>query len=138
MIRRSYPRRVSEKRLKANGGKMFSTVPRSTKAIRQVNPTAKAKRKAGYRKMLSGKEYRSARAEAMKRAMGRCEFTSRLPYGDGYAGNWMYRCENTDGLHAHHKSYPKSRPITGADLTICCKPHHEYLESQKLGKTRMF
>ena len=42
MIRHSSPRRVSEKRLKANGGKMFSTIAPSSKRIRP-NKEKKAK-----------------------------------------------------------------------------------------------
>lgn len=108
----------------------------STKRIRSVNPKAQAKRKIGYRKMLASKEYRSARAEAMERAQGMCEFTTR--FRRGVVGSFLFRCGQPEALHAHHLSYPKSRPLEASDLLIVCKYHHEYLESQKIGKTRMF
>ena len=138
--------RLSKKPLKR------SAIKRSTKPIRKVNPKAKAKRKIAYRKMLAGKEYKAARAEAMARAGNRCElWWSWTTYHDPYPGlpfthtaasaaltTNAQRCEAVEGLHAHHKSYPKSRKLLASDLTICCKPHHEYLESQKMGKTRMY
>lgn len=67
MIRRSYPRRVSEKRLKANGGKMFSTIRRSTKSIPQVNVAAKAKRDARYQKVISSPRWKALRLKVWAR-----------------------------------------------------------------------
>lgn len=114
---------------------------RSQKPIRKVNPKAKAKRVERYRKMLSGKEYRAARAEAMKRARGQCElwlswtnvsYETGAPLPFEYTGTvnatttHVQRCPATLDLHAHHKSYPKGRKLTAAHLIICCKPHHEW------------
>lgn len=106
---------------------------------RKSNPKRIAKRKAAYRKMLSGKEYKAARAEAMERAGNQCEFggavmrlypsIKRIP---------LWRCEEVENLHAHHLRYPKTRPVEARDLKIVCRVHHEYLESQKMHKTRMF
>lgn len=123
-------KKISDKRLKKLGGKMpFSTIAKkASKPIRKVNPKAKAKRTAGYRKMLAGKEYRDARAEALRRAEGRCEMLM----------SGIERCPETYRLQAHHCSYPKSRPLRSSDLLMVCRWHHEYLESQKMGKTRMF
>lgn len=102
--------------------------------------------------MLSGKEYKAARTEAMERAGDRCEqvtvFEVTYKSGDGEyqmansyvqsLGGAYVRCENTEDLHAHHLRYPKSRPLEATDLKIVCKPHHEYLESLKMHKQRMF
>lgn len=100
--------------------------------------------------MLAGKEYRSARAEAMERAGNRCEGTSSMRIdpvdvrvtGEGIYGATAHfytytRCTSTENLHAHHLRYPKSRPLTASDLKILCKFHHEFAESQKMHKTRM-
>lgn len=140
---------ISAKKLKKLGGKMpFSSITAPKKAIPKSNPRQQAKRKAGYRKLLSGKEYKAARIEAMARAGGQCECLAggfhstatfenwQQRYGDTWQG--YTRCSATENLHAHHKSYPKSRPLEASDLTICCKPHHEYLESLKPHKQRMF
>lgn len=67
MIRRSFPRRVSEKRLKANGGKMFSTIRRSSKPIPQVNISAKARRDARYRKVISSPRWKALRGKVWAR-----------------------------------------------------------------------
>lgn len=93
--------------------------------------------------MLSGKEYRAARAEAMERAGNRCEMSVPLlaDIGNNVARHvelGMRRCPETERLHAHHRHYPKTRTLEASDLLIVCKPHHEYLESQKMHKTRMF
>src|SRR3954467_4824909 len=93
--------RVSKKRLAANGGKTpflkRSAIRKNPrKPIRKVNPKAKAKRKISYRKMLAGKEYKAARAEAMERAQGNCEFTTRLRYG--VVGNFLFRCGQPEAL----------------------------------------
>src|SRR4051812_7698313 len=112
--------RISKKRLASNGGKTpflkrSAIRKRPRKPIRKVNPKAKAKRKIAYRKMLSGKEYKAARAAAFERAGDRCEFGKQLNpalpetvYGWGLF--WAERCPETEHLHAHHKSYPKTRP----------------------------
>lgn len=147
--------RISKKKLaQLDGKKVWSTISKRSGAPRKSNPKRVAKRKAGYRKMLSGKEYKAARAEAMERAGNRCEvwlsWTDRTyvnnapPIPFNYTGvlnattTHVMRCPSVEDLHAHHKSYPKTRPLEASDLTICCKPHHEYLESQKMGKTRMY
>lgn len=122
--------RISVKKLQSLGNKMpFSTVTKPKKAIKKVNPERLAKRKAGYRKMLAGKEYREARRLAMLRAGNMCEFGIT-------EGRWQ--CFEGEDLHAHHLHYPKSRPLEARDLLIVCKRHHEFLESQKMHKQRMF
>lgn len=92
--------------------------------------------------MLSGKEYKAARAEAMKRADGQCEFVTNV-HGDPKYPAWVTRVVRCDTFfpedpHAHHLSYPKSRPLEASDLLIVCTYHHEYLESLKPHKQRMF
>lgn len=143
---------ISAKKLKKLGGKIpFSSITSPKKPIPKSNPRRQAKRKAGYRKLLSGREYRAARAEAMKRAGGQCEGwkamhvqpVNVLTIGGGItnatASFYTYdRCPETENLHAHHLRYPKSRPLAASDLKILCKWHHEAAESQKMGKTRMF
>lgn len=144
-LRKQGVKRISDKKLRALGGKMpFSTITSKPKPIRKENPVAKAKRKKGYQKMLRSKEYKAARAEAMLRAGKQCEVwlsTETYPsYGPIMippytAGNTVtthvWRCEATEDLEAHHLRYPKGRKIEGRDLTIACKPHHDYLESLK-------
>lgn len=146
--------RISQKKLASLGGRYpGSTAKRSSKQIKKVNPKAKAKRVRGYRKMLAGKEYRVARAEAFERARNQCELWlswTDVSYASGNALPFLYtgttsattthvqRCPEILDLHAHHKKYPKGRKLTASDLTICCKPHHTYLESLKPHKTRMF
>lgn len=121
--------RLSAKKLRALKGRaVFSTISSPKKAIKKCNPERQAKRKAGYRKLLSGKEYRRARDGALIRAEGQCEF---------FMGGFQ-RCSETYRLHAHHLRYPKTRPLAPSDLTMVCRWHHEYLESQKMHKQRMF
>lgn len=128
--------RLSEKKKKAlNGKPCWSTISKSG-APRKSNPKRIAKRKAGYRKMLSGKEYKAARKEAFARAEGRCELTRWD--AEGFDGEWNTRCGETENLHAHHLRYPKTRPLASTDLLIVCKRHHEMLEAAKMHKTRMF
>jgi hypothetical protein len=145
VIRKSYLKR-SQKPISR------SAIRKKTrKPIRKVNPKAKAKRVVRYKKMLASPEYRAARKEAMERAGNQCEgmLAMRIDpvsvkvIGDGIsnAAAWFYtytRCTVTESLHAHHLRYPKSRPIEASDLKILCRFHHEFAESQKLGKTRMF
>lgn len=126
---------------------------RSKKAIPKVNPRRQAKRKAGYRKMLSGKEYKVARAGAFERAGNRCEWNDSdgllkwdggPPFGVGDKTerdpfrNDPSRCEMTTDLEAHHLRYPKSRPVAVRDLVILCNWHHRQAESLKPHKSRMF
>lgn len=147
------------KKLAKLGGKLpFSTASRTAvkrkprKPIRKVNPKAKAKRIVRYRKMLSGKEYKAARSEALERAGDRCEWNATDGLQDT-VGKWFgvgnktdrdpfrndpSRCEMTTELQAHHLRYPKSRPVAVTDLVILCNWHHRQAESLKLGKTRMF
>jgi hypothetical protein len=138
-------KKISDKRLKKLGGKLpFSTISKKPKPLRKSNPRRKAKRTALYRKTLAGKEYKAARAEAMARAADRCE--QETPVHVTWGGNGIIsggyterqRCLETLNLHAHHLRYPKSRRLEARDLLIVCKFHHEYLESLKPHKTRMF
>lgn len=120
--------------------------------IRATNPVATAKRKARYRKMLASPEYKAAKKEALRRAGNQCEFFVRttirsvpviVPEGCGISDARVEyheheRCPETESLHAHHKTYPKTRPLVASDLKILCKPHHEMAEAAKPHKTRMF
>jgi hypothetical protein len=122
---------------KPSPSKPRKRIPRSQNPIQKVNPRRKAKRDARYRKMLSGKEYRSARAEALVRAGNRCEYQFDVSvYLDRV--NAFIRCDVTEELHAHHLRYPKTRPLRASDLKILCRPHHEQAEAAKMHKTRMF
>lgn len=86
--------------------------------------------------MLSGKEYKAARAEAFERAGNKCE---ELIYPSFYGQQTtVWRCGETENLHAHHLQYPKTRPLRASDLKILCKWHHAEAEGLKMGKTRMF
>lgn len=134
---------ISAKKLKKLGGKMpFSSITSPKKAIPKSNPRQQAKRKAGYRKLLSGKEYKAARAEAFKRAGVRCEFETEvtITWSGGPIGGKVeqQRCFETLNLEAHHIRYPKVRPLAASDLKVLCNFHHRAAESFKIYKTRMF
>lgn len=91
--------------------------------------------------MLSGKEYKAARAEAMKRADGMCEGTVDVLFRSHNGAGIAFvpqRCFALEDLHAHHLRYPKSRPLAASDLQILCKTCHTRAESRKLHKSRMF
>lgn len=126
-------RNISAKKLKKLGGKVpFSSITSPKKPIPKSNPRKQAKRKAGYRKLLAGKEYKAARAEAFNRAGFQCE---RIIYLEPAVS---LRCLATEELQAHHIRYPKVRRLEASDLQILCKPHHEMAEAAKMHKTRMF
>ena len=99
--------------------KRSKPLKRSTKPIRQVNPTAKSKRVKKLKQHYASAEYKAARKEAMERAGGRCE----------YAVIFL-RCVEMEHLEAHHRCYPKSRPLEASDLLICCRYHHNFLEKR--------
>lgn len=86
--------------------------------------------------MLSGKEYKAARAAAFKRADYQCE--RELDDCLEWCYGWRFRCEENEDLHAHHLRYPKTRPLRASDLKILCRFHHEQVESQKMHKSRMW
>ena len=118
--------------------KRKSWLARSTKPIPQVNAAATKKRQARNAKRMRGAEYKAARAAAMERAGGRCEYT--LFYGartrsEGQV-EWIVekRCEETTRLQFHELRYPKSRPTTADDGLIYCYAHHMLTESKKLHK----
>jgi len=112
---------------------------RSSKPIPKVNHKRKVKRKIAYRKMLAGKEYQVARDEAFVRAGHQCEAMMQIAHPLKPSKSLgLARCGVVDPLQAHHLRYPKSRPVEARDLLIVCKEHHEYLESQKMHKQRMF
>jgi hypothetical protein len=119
---------------------MYSTITTPKRPIPKRNPRQQAKRKAGYRKLLAGKEYKAARAEAMARAMGQCEqhFQHSEYFTGGITLTQWRRCANVGDLHAHHLRYPKSRPLAARDLMILCRYHHEQAEILKPHKTRMY
>lgn len=125
--------------------KRKSWMKKSSKPMPKRNPKKAAKRKAGYRKMLRSKEYLDAKAEAMERAGYRCEHTGKVvvawttvvPGVKGSQTLWQ-RCISNSDLEAHHLRYPKSRKLRADDLKILCRFHHEYAESEKMHKQRMF
>lgn len=149
MIRRSpLPRstkpiaRASEKKLKANGGRLYSTITSPKKAIRKENPDATRKRRLRNQKRMRSPEYLSARAGAMERSGGRCEFIiwniPKFEAGrDGVVreyGRYTERCEETERLQFHEIRYPKTRFVTRDDGEMLCPPHHRLKESRKLHK----
>lgn len=143
--RSTFIRRISKKKLAANGGKMFSTIAPSSKRIPQVNVEATARRRARNAKRMRGPEYKAARAGAMERAGGRCEFVVKttiypvpviVPEGCGIsnARAEFYeheRCPETRRLHFHEEHYARGRILTADDGKIYCPPHHRFAESKK-------
>ena len=93
--------------------------------VKAVNAQRKSKREAAYRKYLASPAWKVKRAEAMERAGHRCEVVVEM---------WDHeeRCVERERLETHHLRYPRelgTEPIT--DLLVCCKAHHEGLESLK-------
>lgn len=100
-------------------------LPRSTAPIKKVNAKAAEKRRSSYRKHLASPEYKRARREAMERSGGECEHSFvHAPSG------MIIRCPETEYLHAHHRAYPKSRPLDQHDLQILCPYHHAMIEAR--------
>jgi hypothetical protein len=129
---RSFIARASAKTLAKNGGKMFSTVKRSTEPIPQMNVEATKKRRARNAKRMRGKEYQEARAGAIVRSGGRCEFTETRSYGFGSAlQRFEDRCEYEGRLQFHEEHYARGRILTAADGKMYCPSHHRLAESQK-------
>ena len=144
--RSTFIRRISKKKLAANGGKVpFSTIKPSSKRIPQVNVEAAARRRARNAKRMRGPEYKAARVGAMERAGGRCEFVVKttiypvpviVPEGCGIsnARAEFYeheRCPETTRLQFHEERYARGRILTADDGKMVCPPHHRYLESLK-------
>lgn len=133
--------------------KRKSWLARSTKPIPQVNAVATKKRQARNAKRMRGAEYKAARAAAMERSGGRCEYEGIQTYsivrldrdtgkpvedGRGYLvtdqSEVLVRCRETTRLQFHELRYPKSRPTTADDGLIYCYAHHMLTESKKLHK----
>ena len=83
---------------------------------------------------MRGPEYKAARAGAMVRAGGRCEFVEVIretvgPFARLY-GQTM-RCPETTRLQFHEERYARGRILTADDGKILCPPHHRLAESNK-------
>lgn len=72
-------------------------------------------------------EYKAARAGAMKRSGGRCEWEERI-FGPVEEKR---RCPETSGLHFHEEHYARGRILTAADGKMLCWPHHRRAEKRK-------
>ena len=116
MIRRSYLRPGAPPKRK-------SWLARSTKPIPQVNVEQTARRRARNAKRMRSPEYKAAKAGAMERAGGQCEYTIS-GFGD-------CRCHETKRLQFHETCYSKFRPVTKDDGVILCYSHHMLAESKK-------
>jgi hypothetical protein len=117
MIRRSYLRPGAPPKRK-------SWLQRSTKPIPQVNVEQTKRRRARNAKRMRSPEYKAAKAGAMKRAGGRCEFEARTTTG-------ILRCPQTEHLQFHERSYARGRTLTSDDGQILCFAHHRRAERQK-------
>lgn len=98
---------------------------KSTTPIKKENPVRQGKRRKLTAAFHRTRVFIAAGEEAMKRARGRCEFVSSGPFAKFMTPG---RCEATEGLERHCKSYPKTRPIMAKDITILCDPHHQFVE----------
>lgn len=126
---------------------------RTTAKIRAVNAGAQAKRRKRYAAKLRLTKQGEGYRQAMERADGRCEFLIRdttpealtptydPPMAFGRYTRWAWskpfswRCMEVgtkeSPLHAHHLTYARfGGDELPEDLLICCKAHHDYLESQ--------
>lgn len=111
-------RRISEKRLKANGGKVpFSTLTSPKKAIRKVNPERQAKRKAGYRKHLASFYWKALRQKVWKRTF--------LDIPDGWGGHFCEACgnllESIADMQLAHLTYARFGKELDEDVQGQCK-----------------
>ena len=128
MIRRSYLKPGQPPKRK-------TWLKHGTKPIPQVNVAAKARRVKRNAKRMRSPGYRFARAGAMVRAGGRCEFVEVIrettgPFARLY-GQVTMRCPETMRLQFHEESYARGRILTADDGKMVCPPHHRYLESLK-------
>lgn len=127
-------RRISLKKLAAKGGKMpFSTLPRSQKKIRQVNPEATRKRRLRNQKRMRSPEYKAARAGAIERSGGRCEFVENFAPVVPFVMAQL-RCPETTRLQFHEKHYAPGRILTADDGEMLCPTHHRLAEKKKMHK----
>lgn len=126
MISRQKPiPRVSLKRASQNKGKQYSTITAPRKAIRKVNPVAKAKRDKRYKSHLSSAYWKALRRE-------RWAMVLRM-YGDG-------TCEDCGGpiaslaeAHLGHKTYARFGHELIGDVKINC-PYCNTTEAALRGK----
>lgn len=126
MMKRTPVRRVSAKRLKANGGKMFSTITSAPKKrIRSVNPEAKAKREARYRKVLSSPRWKALRRE-------RWEMVLRM-FGVGTCENCGALLPSLTDAHLGHRTYARFGHELIEDVEIDC-PKCNQTEAALRGK----
>lgn len=129
MIRRSPLKRmksISAKKLKKLGGKMpFSTITAPKKAIRKVNPVAKAKREKRYKSHLSSAYWKALRRE-------RWEMVLRM-YGDGTCENCGGPIETLSKAHLAHLTYARFGHELIEDVRINC-PYCNTAEAALRGK----
>lgn len=107
--------------------KRKSWLKRSTKRIPQVNVGATRRRRARNAKRMRGPEYKAARAGAMERSGGQCEWEVQIlgPVEE------KRRCPETRALHFHEEHYARGRILTAADGKMLCWSHHRRAEKQK-------
>jgi hypothetical protein len=99
---------------------------RSTKPIRKVNPTAKAKRVAKQKAFYSSAAWKKIRKAALERAGNQCEAIAHWNInGEVY----KVRCLETTQLQVHHKSYARfGGTELPTDLVCYCYAHHSLVE----------
>lgn len=114
--------------------KRKSWLARSTKPIPQVNVDQTKRRRARNAKRMRGPEYKAAKAGAMQRAGGRCEYEVRAIYPESGRTLNPVRCRETTRLQFHECSYARGRTLTADDGKIYCFAHHMLTESKKLHK----
>jgi hypothetical protein len=127
-------------------------MPQRRTPVPKANPERQkraAKRGAAKHRAYMASETRKVVDD---RAGGRCEVRTILRIADrpkpavvrmaGVAlpgehvmlriGDRVPRCEETEGLQHHHKTYARyGGNELPEDIVVACKPHHDYLESLK-------
>lgn len=126
-------RRIGKKKLASLKGKpVYSTIEKKSGRCRASNPEATRKRRLRNQKRMRSPEYKAAKAGAMERSGGRCEFTQIVGYN---APNKIdpveKRCEETGRLQFHEEHYARGRILTSDDGKIYCFAHHRLTEKQK-------
>lgn len=126
--------RMSEKKIASlKGRRVFSTISSTRKAVRKQNPKATRKSRLRNQKRMRSPEYRAARAGALERSGGRCEFSENLHTDKTYPA-WVTvvaRCPETERLQFHEEHYARGRILTSDDGKIYCFAHHRLAEKQK-------
>lgn len=144
------PKKVSEKKLRAAGGKLYSTITAPKKPIRKSNPENCAKREkrrrskhAAYmrsetRRIVDARAGQFCEAAVGSALLNRFDITVPNPLWNvsgalgwsNAAGSW-WRCQN-EGRHHHHRTYARyGGDELPEDMLKVCTRCHEWLDKDK-------